>query len=587
MQTDAWITIAVVIGMVLTMARNVAGPDMVLMAGLTLLVALGVVELQTAFVGFSNPAVLTVGALFVVARGMHQTGALDVVARRVLGQPQSLAAAQLRLMLPVSGMSAFLNNTPVVAMMVPIVNDWSRRTGIASSSLLMPLSYAAIMGGTCALIGTSTNLVVAGMAVSRDPSLVFGMFEIAWLGIPTVAVGTLWVVIASPRLLKGRQPGEMARQSARQYTAAMFVESGSEVVGRSIEAAGLRSLPGLFLVEIQRGGGVMPAVGPETVIQEQDTLIFAGVVESVMDLRKIRGLVPVAHEGERLRQQPGRRLVEAVISRESQLEGRGVRDIGFRTAYQAAILAVHRQGEVIAGKVGDIILQPGDVLLLETHPGFTRAHRNDTDFALLSEVEDSAKPRHDRAWVATLILIAMVLANATGFVPLIVAALLAAGLMLVCRCLSGQEARRALDLRVLMAMAAAIGIGAAMEQSGAAAGLGALIVGAATPFGPVGLLAAVYIATALLAGIVSTTAAAALMFPVAAAATAGTIPIIPMSYVLMIAASTAFSTPIGYQTNLMVYGPGGYRFMDFIRMGLPAQVITGAVAVIVASSVWL
>ena len=159
--------------------------------------------------------------------------------------------------------------------------------------------------------------------------------------------------------------------------------------------------------------------------------------------------------------------------------------------------------------------------------------------------------------------------------------------MLVCRCLSGQEARRALDLRVLMAMAAAIGIGAAMEQSGAAAGLGALIVGATTPFGPVGLLAAVYIATALLAGIVSTTAAAALMFPVAAAATAGTIPIIPMSYVLMIAASTAFSTPIGYQTNLMVYGPGGYRFMDFIRMGLPAQVITGAVAVIVASSVWL
>ena len=367
----------------------------------------------------------------------------------------------------------------------------------------------------------------------------------------------------------------------------MRVEDGSDVVGLSIEAAGLRSLPGLFLVEIQRGGAIMPAVGPEMVIQAQDTLIFAGQVESVIDLRKIRGLVPVADDGEALQRKPGRRLVEAVVSLQSQLEGRGVRDLGFRTAYQAAIIAVHRQGEVIAGKVGDIVLKAGDVLLLETHPGFVRAHRNDTDFALLSEVEGSARPRDDRAWLATLILVAMVIANATGLVPLIVASLVAAGLMLVFRCISGQEARRSLELRVLMAMAAAIGIGAAMEQSGAAAGLGSLIVDAARPFGPVGLWAAIYIATALLGGVVSTTASAALLFPVAAAAAAGTLPIVPTCYVLMIAASTAFSTPIGYQTNLMVYGPGGYRFMDFIRMGLPAQAITGVVTVIVASYVWL
>ena len=585
---DGWITIAVIVGMVILMAANLAGPDLVLIAGVTVLLLAGIIDPSEAFTGFSNPAVITIAALFVVAAGIKETGGLDLAGRVVLGRPRSLAGGQLRMMFPVAALSAFLNNTPVVAMFVPLVTGWARRCNFSASLMLLPLSYASILGGTCTLIGTSTNLVVAGLAREWDPTIEFGIFEIAQLGIPALGIGMLFIVMTSQWLLKDRQSALQELGKARDYTIAMRVEKGSPVIGESIEEAGLRSLRGVYLYEIERAGRVLAAVPPSTVLREGDRLHFTGVVDSVVDLRKLR-IEPDTDQVDKITARRDRRLVEAVLAAHSSLVGQTIRQSRFRTIYDAAILAVHRQGvRVTETKVGDIRLQAGDVLLIECTANFAQERQRDPNFALIAEVEDSAPPRHDRAWLAAAVLFLMVLVNATGTMNLMTASLSAAGLMLITRCLTGEQARRSVDWTVLIAIAAAFGVAIALQKSGAADVLANRLIDVAAPFGRIGLLVALYAITAVLAGLVTTKAAAALMFPIAAtAAEAQGIGLLPISYMVMIAAATAFSTPIGFQTNLMVYGPGGYKYTDFLRLGLPLQTLVGISTVTIIALAWL
>jgi len=586
---EAWTTLAVTALMVLAMARGWAASDLVLLGGVTVFVTLGIISLREAVAGFANEGMLTVAALLVVAAGVHETGGFDTVLRPVLGRPTSLFVAQLRMMLPVSFVSAFLNNTPIVAMMVPVVTDWSRRSGLVASRLLIPLSYASILGGTCTLVGTSTNLVVYGLAREHDPDIAIAFFDIAWLGLPAAVVGTLYVLLTSRWLLPDRAGAMDMIERPREYTVAMRVTADSPIVGQTIEDAGLRHLPGLFLTEIEREGETMAAVGPRTRLHGEDQLLFVGRVDSVVDLRKIRGLVPATDQVDKLAEpRPNRRLIEAVVAAESDLLGRSVRDTGFRTRFGAAIVAVHRNGARVGGKVGDIVLSVGDVLLLEAPPAFLRRYRHDASFALVTEVEGSALVRHEKAPVAIALLVAMVAVSALGLMDLLTAALLAGGGMLATRCLRGAQARSALDLHMLLTIASAFGVGAALERSGAAAAVGQLIVGAGEPLGPVGIVAGIYVATALLTELITNNAAAALMFPIAAAvAGPAGIGLAHVSLVVMMAASASFATPVGYQTNLMVYGPGGYRFGDFVRFGLPLQLALAAVTVGVASALWL
>ncbi|MEZ4287545.1 MAG: SLC13 family permease [Polyangiales bacterium] len=292
MSIDGWTTMGVIVAMAIAMAWNIAGPDIILVAGVTVLLAAGVLTPEEAFVGFSNPAIITIGALFVVAAGIRETGALDLIGRTVLGTPRNLPGAQMRMMFPVAALSAFINNTPVVAMFAPLVTDWARRCKLSISMLLLPLSYAAILGGTCTLIGTSTNLVVAGLAekwaAQHGMKIQFPMFEIGLIGIPVMTLGIFFVVVASRFLLKDRRGSVNALGRAREYTITMRIEKGSPVVGKTIETAGLRSLEGLFLYEIEREGETLVAVPPSTVLREDDRLRFAGVVESVVDLRRMR-----------------------------------------------------------------------------------------------------------------------------------------------------------------------------------------------------------------------------------------------------------------------------------------------------------
>ena len=584
---DAWITIGIVLVTVTFLAASRIPADLVFVGALTLTMLTGVLTPTEALAGLGNPGLVTVGVLYVVVSGLVQTGAAYALGARLLGRPRSEAGAQVRLMLPVSGLSAFLNNTPVVAMMVPVVEDWSRRIRVPVSKLMIPLSYAAILGGACTLIGTSTNLVVNGLVLERTDLGSIGFFDVAALGIPALLVGTLFVVVAGRWLLPDREAPFATPAAVREYTVELMLEPSSPLVGRTVEQADLRNLPGAFLAEIERADTILPAVAPTETLQAGDRLLFVGAVDSLADLMRVRGLVPVPDQLDKLSvSRPERSLVEVVVSDSCPVVRRTIRDGRFRTLYDAVVIAVARDGQRLEGKVGDITLRVGDTLLLEARPSFVEQHRNSRDFLLVSELRGSAVPRHDRAWIAGLILGGMVGVAALGVLSMLEAALVAAGLMLLTRCTTGSDARASVDWSVLVVIGAALGLGRAMDQSGAAPAIAEAWLGLAGA-NPWIALAAVFALTSLFTEMITNNAAAVLVFPLAQATAAGLgVSLWPFVFVIMVAASASFATPIGYQTNLMVYGPGGYRFGDYARIGLPLNVVIGVISVLLAPLVW-
>lgn len=569
---------AVIAGLTLTRAS----PDMVLLGGLAALLVAGVLTPAEALGGFSNEGLGTIAALFIVAEGLRRTGGVNFIGLRLLGRPNTLGGAQVRMMAPVAALSAFLNNTPVVAMMMPLVSDWARRQRLSVSKLLLPLSYASILGGLITLVGTSTTLVVNGLMIATPGQDGFAMFDIAWVGIPVALLGLAYVPLASKWLLADRRPAVTQLDDPREYVVEMVVQPQSPIVGQSIEDAGLRSLPGMYLMEIQRGEEVVPAVEPSTCLQALDRLMFVGVVESVVDLQKVPGLMPAPDQLFKVDNPRSHRcLIEAVVGR-GRLAGLTVREAKFRTNFNAVIIAVSRDGERIKKKVGDIRLQSGDTLLIEGHPSFVDAHRNSREFLLVSSVEDSTPVTHERAWAARLLMLVMVMLAATEVTSMLKAACIAGGGMVLCGCLRLSQAKRAIDLSVLLGIGAGLGIGVAMDRSGAAAFVATGLVKSAGT-NPYVALATIFLVTNVLANLITTQAAAVLVFPVALATAQGLgVNFMPFALGLTVAAASAFATPVGYQTNLMVYGPGGYRGSDFLRIGGPLSLLVGVVTVIVA-----
>lgn len=587
MEWQGWFTISVVLGIVGALARGIAPPDLVMMAGLFVLAVFGILTPEETFSGFANQAMLTVGALFIVSAALRQTGALDLTLGRLFGRARSERGALSRTLAPLAGFSAFLNNAPIVAMMTPLFLDWSKRNRRAASKLLIPLSYSTIVGSTITVIGTSVTLTAAGLVERADmPPL--GMFELAPVGLAVTLAGLVYLVGVVPRLLPDRRdPADELDARRREYTATLLVEPHCQHVGRSVEEAGLRNLPGLYLVEIDRGGHVITPVGPDEQIESGDHLVFAGVLSTLVDLQRIRGLVPVAQADEPEAIRAARRPMEAVISPSSPLAGRSIRDANFRTVYDAAVVAVHRNGERVGGKLGEIVLRAGDTLLLQASPHFVRAHRNSPDFYLVSEVEGAATPRHDRAWVAIAITVAMVVVASQEILPISIAAFVASGLLVATRCMRGAQARQSVEWSVLVVIAAGLGIAAAMQKTGAAAAIAAVVVEAAGPFGPLATLAAVYFISLLLSELLHHNAGVAIVFPIAVAA-AEQVGADPRPFVIAIimGANCAFANPVTYQTHLIVYGPGGYRFGDFFRAGLPLDVVCAVIALALIPRLW-
>ncbi len=594
---QAWFTFAVLLSVLVGLIKNYA-PDAVLMGGTVTLTVVGIISPGEAFVGFSNEGMLTVAALFVVAAALRETGALDSIGGLVLGNARSERGVMLRLAGSVTGMSAFLNNTPIVAMFIPIITRWCSKNGISPSRLLLPLSYLTILGGTCTLIGTSTNLVVNGLLkqyMDADPLhsmnlSPIGLFELSWVGIPYAIIGAAYLLFIGYRLIPDRKDFiAKMRQTAREYLVDLRMEPGCPLVGKNVEQAGLRRLRGLFLIEILRNDEVISPVRPDHVLVEGDLLTFTGEVSTIVDLERIQGLVPVADEGYEAHalKRRGRMLCEAVVSKTSPVVGKTIRDSDFRARYNAAVVAVHRGGERLHGRVGDIVLRAGDTLLLQAGPHFLDAHRNDPEFYLVSGIEGSRPVRHDKAGLSIGLLIVLIVLMATGLTSIVTAAFVTAGLMVLTRCISMGAARQSLDWQTLVTIGASFGLGKALENSGLVTTVAGVIVNDIGAWGPYALLAAIYLMTSVTTEAVTNNAAAILMFPfaVAIANQYGVNPR-PFVFAVMFAASASFMTPIGYQTNLMVYGPGGYRFTDFLRVGMPLNFILWTSAVILIPLVW-
>ena len=561
-------------------------PDMVMIGGVVLLLAVGVITPDEALRGMSNEGMITVAALFVVAAAVERTGALAGLVDRALGRPTSLAAAQLRTMVAPGVLTAFVNNTPVVALMVPVIRDWAKKNRLSVSKLLMPMNAAVVLGGLCSLIGTSTNVVVSGLVAGKRGQPL-GMFDITWLGVPLFAAGLIYLITASKFLLKDRRPPMSTSDDPRRYTLEMVVEPGSPLAGRTIEAAGLRHLHGLFLMEIDRNGHVIAAVAPTERLQAGDRLVFVGVIDSVIELQKIRGLRPATDQVFKLDDPRSERvLVEAVVSPSCPLVGRTIREGRFRSTYGAVVIAVARDGERLEMKIGNIVLQPGDTLLVEAGPNFLDRQRSNRHFYLVSEVTGSTPPRHDKAWIACTVLAAMVLAAALELVPMVAAALVAACAVVALRCISSTEARRAIEWESLLLIAASFGLARAMEKTGLAEAVAHSMIAAAGDQ-PHLVLAALYVVTMLFTELMSNNAAAVLTFPIAWQ-TAADLGVNPMPFIMAmtVAASCGFATPMGYQTNLMIYGPGGYKFSDYMRFGGPLNLLVMAITIALAPLIW-
>lgn len=593
MSWEAWTIIGLLILVIIVLVRNLAGPDTVLLGVLTVLMTLALIpgaNLPTPaqiISGFGNEGLVTIAVLFVVTAGLERTGAMLLLTEPMLGRPRSVLGAQVRLMFPVAVLSAFLNNTPIVAMFMPVVSDWCKKTGLSPSKLFIPLSYAAILGGSCTLIGTATNLVVFS---SIDPSLQqhIGMFTISKLAVPVAVMGITFVILISPVLLPDRRRGDPGRRESRQYTVEMVVKSDSAIDGKSIEAAGLRNLPGLYLIEIERDGERLVAVGPDQVLHGQDRLIFAGLVDSVVDLQRIRGLMPATNQVFKLSDpHPNRRLVEAVVSDTCPLVGKSIREGRFRSVYDAAVIAVHRNGEHLNQKIGDIVLRAGDTLLMDTHPRFVNVHRDSVHFFLVSAVVGSEPIRHDRAWLALFFFLLMVgLATFTSM-KLVNAALLTCAAMVLTKCCSPQEARNSIRWRILLVIGSAIGIGQAMTLTGAATHIGSAIVNVLAQYGPHVVLAGICILAMIMASVIQPVATALLLLPIGMVA-AQQLGVSSMPFVmsLMMIPAASFATPMAYQTNLMVFGAGGYRFSDYLRIGLPLNLLVIVMTVWMAPRIW-
>jgi di/tricarboxylate transporter len=574
---DSWITLVVLIVTFLALATERISAVAGMGAAVGTLLLTGVVDQQEALSGLSSTAPITIAALYILAGAAAVTGALNPVIDSLMaggssGRERSRLA---RLCLTTTALSSVLPNTPLVALAAPRVVTWCRRGGVSPSTYLMPLSYAAVLGGVVTVIGTSTNLVVSDLLVAAGGEPL-GVFEITSVGLPVAAVGVLVLIVTAPRLL-GKRGGREETQALVEhpYTLAMRVVPDGAIAGRTVHDAGLRSLQGVFLAGVERAGGLVTA-RPETVLGPGDVCYFAGDVDDVVDLLETPGLQSaeqphVAGAGDR----PDAGLYEVVISEQSELAGSTMRDVGFRARYDAAVLAIKRHDDELPGKLGTVTLRPGDVLLVLATPEFERQWRGHRDFSVIASRSTSPPVRSARGWVVLTAIVGMIALTVTNVLDLMEASLLAAVALIVLRVISVNEARRAVNLNVVLTIALSVSLGTAVAVSGLAGQIATVLGRLGDPFGDIGSLVAILAATMLLTELLSNNAAAAVMLPVATALSLenGLDPR-SMAIVVLIGASCSFLSPIGYQTNLMVYSLGGYRFADFTRLGAPLTLVT-------------
>ncbi len=587
MSVDAWITLLVIIAVLVVLARGSVAPAVVTFGGATAVLVAGVIPAEDAFSGFSNSAPITVAALYVVAAAIEKTGALTPMMQGTLGDRGRYRLPMLRTLVPTAGASAFLNNTPIVAMLIPQVMTWADRRRLSASKLLMPVSFAAVLGGLMTVIGTSTNLVVSGQmpALGLEP---IGFFEIGKLGLPIALIGVAVIILIAPAVLPGRRSAVAELEDAsRRFAIEMIVDEGGPIDGKTVEQAKLRGLTGLFLSSIDRGDTTIAPVRPDTVLRGGNRLHFAGQVSKIVELQAIKGLTSSELKHVLDLENPSVRYFEVVVGSRSPLVGSTLRDAGFRSTYQAAVLGIHRSGHLLEGRLGTETIRLGDTLIIVSDPGFRNRWRDRADFLLIANLDGTPPITTGRGWIPLVLLFAVVVLAATDTLPILEGSLIAAVLLVMTKVLSPLEARRAIDVEVIIVIASAFGLAAAMQASGLASVIAGGLVNFFGDYGDRGVLLGLVLATMILTEMITNNAAALLMLPIAVTAAQSTgLDPRGVAIAVAIAASASFLTPIGYQTNMMVYGPGGYRFGDYARLGWSLSLIVLVLTVGLTPLLW-
>lgn len=570
MSWEAWLTLAVVVIAIAAMARDLVPPAVAILGSTIILMLTTVITPEEAFSGFSNTATLTIAVLYVLAGAASRAGALQPLVSGALNPAASDRRNLARLLPSVTAASSVLNNTPIVAVLVPEITAWAGRHGRSVSTYLMPISFAAILGGTITLIGTAGNLVVSGLleASGEDP---LGFFEITVIGLPLAVVGLVILIPIAPRVLQDRRTTEdELTRLVRDFVVDMVVEDGGPLDGVTVERGGLRNLAGVFLVQIERNSETVAPVRPSTVLHGADRLRFVGKADDIVDLLAIPGLASGEQEQVAGFDLQRASFFEAVIGAASPMVGMTLKQSRFRSRYQAAVVAIHRAGHRVDAKLGEVPLRVGDTLVILGDVAFRERWRDRRDFLLISPLSEAPAPAsHQRSVVLAIIALVIGLAALTP-VPILNAALMGALAILALRIMTPGQAVASVDLSVILLIAGGFGLGAAMIESGLAESAAEALVDVLGGLGSIGVLAAIVIATVLLTEAISNTAAAFIVFPIAAA-TAQTLSldIRGLAVAIAVAASASFLTPVGYQTNVMVYGPGGYRYRDYTRLGYP------------------
>lgn len=566
----------VLLGVVfLAFIKEWVSPDLVAMSTMAVLLVSGLISTKEALAAFSNPGVLTVAAMFILSAALERTGVVEAVGdatTKLVGHTQTLALFGL-IVIGVA-ISAVINNTPVVVILTPVAIRLCQHLKIAPSKMLIPLSYAAIFGGSCTLIGTSTNLLVDGVAQNLGQPA-FGMFEIAPFGMVMAAVGIGYLLLAADRLLPARETASSILQDlpARQFLTEMIVLPDADLIGKSLEEAKLTNMQGGRVIDVVRGDESLRRHLPDVRLQQGDRLLMKTGVEGLMGLRERAG---IGFEfGENVREIATRStsVVEGIVGPRSSFNGHRLADFNLRRRYGVYIIAVHRHGENLRNTLEEILLEVGDTVLLEgPAEGISRLVASG-DLINLSTPEHTPM-RRDKAWIALGVVIAVVGLSAGDFMPIVALSIVGAVLVVMSGCLPQSETYKCIEWRILFMIIGMIPLGNAMDNTGAVKLLSESIVSIGGQFGPWVILSLLYLLALALTEIASNNAVGVLLTPIAIgiAQQLGVDPR-PFIVAVMFAASAGFALPIGYQTHMFVYGAGGYKLTDFLRIGLPLDVI--------------
>lgn len=571
------IVILTVIVMLVLMILEVAHPATIAFLTLLFFFILGLITPSEIMSSVSNEGVLTLALLFVIVSVIERTNLVERVLNYVLDKSKTENGALVRLTGPLVSFSMFFNNTPIVVMLVPAIQKWCKERGFYASKFLLPISYITIFGGIVTLIGTSTNLIVHGWLLERGFEG-FSFFYLLPYSILGIVLGILYLFTFGYKILpENNTEIEEKYDTGKKFLYEAVIHEGCKLIGKTVTSNEIKQLKGIYLVKIERNGEVISPVKLTDKIQANDLIVFSGSLETLEALQSMNNISIKTGKDVSIEslQNNEADLVEGVISHNSPLVNQRIKDTNFRAKYDASIVAVHRKNERIEENIGDIVLKPGDVLLMLADKDFSVRAINKDDFYVITDIPKQKVFNQGQTYVAIGSFILMILLVAFGMLSMFEASLLFVGLYLILQFFNEEQVIKNMPFQVLILIVCSLGVGTVIETSGTAELIANSIINViGGAFGTLGLLAAVYLVTTVLTEVVTNAAAAIITMPIAVevAAYVDVSPTV-VAAIVAIAASASFATPIGYQTNLIVYGPGGYKFSDYLKVGIPLNMI--------------